>query len=602
MTSPSIFSAPDIDRIDCREGSFSVRSRTALEDYPERVLDCLPQWAARDPERLFISQQDSEGQWQSLSYGDLFQRVRALGQFFINQGCNADRPVAVLSENSIASATVILASMYAGVPVVPISAAYATIPEAFGRLDYCLEVITPGAIFVEDGQRFAGVVDRISCDFGLCITAKHPAAGMLSLATLFKTEPTSIDKVFQATGLDTVVKILFTSGSTGTPKGVINTNRMLSANQQQLLQIYPFLADDTPVLLDWLPWSHTFGGNEVFLMALRNGGHLYIDTGKPTPALFENTLKHLRTLQPTVFFNVPLGYDMLATALESDSELCEHFFQNMQMLFYSGSALPQSIWTRLEQLSLQATGKKIPIVTAWGLTETAPLVTGVHFNSSRSDNIGVPVAGCELKFIPSGDRLEIRVKGPQVTPGYWRNAEKTADIFDQEGFFITGDAAYLKQDDDPSAGIIFNGRVSEDFKLSSGTWVAVSQLRTTLTNVLAPLAQDVVVLGQDWDSVCLLIFPHLDACRTQFGIDISGDGLLADPSILSAFHERIENYNSEHTASSMRVDKFAVLAEPPSMQDHEITEKGSINQRAVIKKREALVKQLRANQTPVIQL
>ena len=595
MTS-TIFPTPRIVRDDDGEQGFILRSETPLNDYPERVLEYLPVWAKKAPDRPFISQRDANGEWESITYGEIYSRARALGQFLLAHGCNAARPVVVLTPNSIASATVIVAAIYAGIPVVPVSAAYSTIPEAFNRLEYCLDLVTPGAIFVESGAQYQKVVARLNLDYGMCIAGTHACDGMLELESLVETDPGNIDEVFAATGLNTVVKILFTSGSTGVPKGVINTNRMMSANQQQLVQVYPFLEDEPPVVLDWLPWSHTFGGNEVFTMTLRHGGQLYIDAGKPVASGFDTTLANLRDVAPTIYFNVPLGYDLLATALEQDDALNQQFFSRLNMLFFSASALPQSIRDRLDKLAQKAGRDSVALTTGWGATETAPLATAVHYDSVRTDNIGVPASGCEIRFASSGGRYELRVRGPQVTPGYWRNSDKTAEAFDDKGFYKTGDAAYLMDESNPSAGIIFDGRVSEDFKLLSGTWVPVGKLRVSLVNVLLPLAQDVIVLGQDWETVCILVFPNKAECQALTGkaVEDNGDGLVTDSTLADEITKRLESYNEEHTASSMRVHRFGVLAEAPSIKDHEITEKGSINQRGVIARRDAQVQLLRS--------
>ncbi|MGI9276535.1 MAG: feruloyl-CoA synthase [Endozoicomonas sp.] len=592
ITTGTRFPAPDIARSEQSGQDFTLFSRVPLEPYPERVLEALPVWANQAPDRPFISQRDDSGQWQAISYGEMFTRVRSLARFFIEQGCSTEKTVAVLSENSIASATVILAGIYAGIPVVPISAAYSTIPEAFDRLEYCLQLVTPGVVFVEDSGRFSNVLDRLALPEETTVLANRATEGVISLAEALDTDPEDIDAVFAATSGDTLVKILFTSGSTGKPKGVMNTNRMMSANQQQLLQIYPFLAQEAPVLLDWLPWSHTFGGNEVFTLTLWHGGHLYIDEGKPVADKIDITLANLREVQPTVYFNVPLGYDLLASALEKDESLRQQFFGKLKMLFYSASALPQSIRDRLDYLSSRSAGRKTAIVTAWGATETAPLVTGVHYQSERTDNIGVPVSGCEVKFARVHGRYELRVRGPQVTPGYWRNPEQSAQAFDEQGFYRTGDAACLMDEHDPSKGIIFAGRVSEDFKLSSGTWVAVSNLRVALVNALLPLAQDVVILGQDQDSLSLLVFPNANEFQSGEKPEEDDPDFIVDKKLISAVLKRLESFNREHTASSMRIHRFAILAHPPSLKHHEITEKGTVNQRAVIKNRELSVQRV----------
>ncbi|WP_062260621.1 feruloyl-CoA synthase [Endozoicomonas arenosclerae] len=604
----SLFPVPEIERTDENENGFTLRSRTALGPYPDRVLAPLLHWAGEGRDRPFISQRNAQGGWDSISYGDMYSRVRSLAQALHSSGCHSERPVAILSENSINSATVILACIYAGIPVVPVSVAYSTIPEAFDRLEYCLDLVTPGAVYVEDSARFDPVIERLNLKddvlvFASQLSSARQSSSMQSLASLLDTPPGDIDNIYLQTGPETVIKILFTSGSTGTPKGVINTNRMMSANQQQLLQVYPFLKEQPPVVLDWLPWSHTFGGNEVFTMTLWHGGHLYIDSGKPVQDAFQTTLDNLREVQPTIYFNVPLGYDMLATALEKDPQLNEYFFEKLSMLFYSASALPQSIRDRLQLLSEQA-GKQMAIVTAWGATETAPLATAVHYESSRTDNIGVPVPGCEIRLARSHDRYELRVRGPQVTPGYWRNPEQTLQIFDENGFYKAGDAACLMDDNNPSAGILFDGRISEDFKLSSGTWVAVTNLRKAIVNALLPLAQDVVVLGQNRDAISILVFPNQAECQAvmESGSEIPDNDLLTDQALLHEFEKKLDQFNQQHTSSSTRVQGFAILREPPSLKEHEITEKGAINQRAIIKNREAVVSRLYSYDTGCIHL
>ena len=383
-----------------------------------------------------------------------------------------------------------------------------------------------------------------------------------------------MDRAHAAINPDTLAKILFTSGSTGLPKGVINTHRMLASNQQQFYQIYPFVEDHPPVVLDWLPWHHTFGGNEIFYMALRHGGTIYIDSGKPVPALFGQSLANLREVSPTVYFNVPRGFDLLLAELEKDEALCRNFFRRLDFIFYSAAALPQRLLVRLEELAAAARGGSVPIVTAWGATETAPLATGVHFPSSRTDNIGLPVPGCDLKFAPTGDKYEIRVKGPNVTPGYWREPAKTDAAFDEDGFYRSGDGVRLADEDDPSKGILFEGRVTEDFKLSTGTWVSVGQLRATLVNAMLPVVQDLVIAGHDQDAVSILIFPNAETCKTM-----SAEAVSAHISAKLGEHNRL------NPASSTRVLRALLMTEPPSIAGNEITDKGYVNQRGVLTRR-----------------
>jgi feruloyl-CoA synthase len=586
------------------DSSVRAWSEVALASYPERIAEYLLHWAETDPGRIFLLQRDEKGDWVGISYGEIFERGRRVGQFLLDAGCSVERPVAILSENSIAHATVALGAIYAGIPVVPVSSAYSSIPEAFDRLVYCLGLVTPGAVFVEDGARYEPVLSRLPHQYGVCIAARNAAGTMRTLDDAAATRPTTVNAAFRASGLDTVVKILFTSGSTGSPKGVINTNRMVSANQQQLVQIYPFLEGRPLRILDWLPWSHTFGGNETFFMTIRHGGTLYLDAGKPTPALFHQTLRNLRDVQPTVYFNVPRGYDLLSLELERDEYLRQKFFGDLDMLFYSGSALPQAIWERLERLSETVRGRRVPVVTAWGTTETAPLATGVHFVSRNADNVGVPVSGCEIKFAPSGGRYELRVKGPNVTPGYWRDPERTAAAFDEEGYYKTGDAGYLLDAENPSRGIIFDGRIAEDFKLSTGTWVSVGKIRVGVVNALLPVAQDAVVLGQDWDFIGLLIFVDHAGCRSVAGSDLAANelGLLTDAMLVGHVRSMLSSFNAQHAGSSMQVHRAVLMMEPPSLQGHEVTEKGYVNQRAVAVRRKHLVNYLRNGGDAVISI
>ncbi|MDB5773520.1 MAG: feruloyl-CoA synthase [Burkholderia sp.] len=600
----SIFSTPRIACSQHADSGMLAWSQVPLASYPERIGEYLLYWAEKDPQRPFLVQRDEKGEWAGISYGEMFERSRRVGQFLLDAGCSVERPVAVLSENSIAHATIALGAMYAGIPVVPVSSAYSSIPEAFDRLVYCLGLVTPGALFVEDGARYEKVLSRLPQQYGICIAARNAVGAMRTLDEAAATQPGTVNAAYRASGPDTIVKILFTSGSTGSPKGVINTNRMVCANQQQLVQIYPCLEARPPRTLDWLPWSHTFGGNETFFMTLRHGGTLYIDAGKPTPALFAQTLRNLRDVQPTIYFNVPRGYDLLSLELERDEYLRKMFFGDLDMLFYSGSALPQAIWERLEHLSETIRGRRVPVVTAWGTTETAPLATGVHYVSGNASNVGVPVSGCEIKFAPSGGRYELRVRGPNVTPGYWRDPERTAAAFDDEGYYKTGDAGYLVDPEDPSAGIIFDGRIAEDFKLSTGTWVPVGKIRVGVVNALLPIAQDAVVLGQDWDFVGLLIFADHAGCSSVCGAEIAanGVGLLSDGKLVAHVRAMLTAFNAQHAGSSMQIRRAVLMNEPPSLQGHEITEKGYVNQRAVAERRKHLVEYLRNGGDAVIEI
>ena len=392
----------------------------------------------------------------------------------------------------------------------------------------------------------------------------------------------AVARAFAAVEPDTIAKFLFTSGSTGQPKAVINTQRMLCSNVQSRAQAWPFLEDEPPVLVDWLPWNHTFGGNNDFGLVLAHGGTLYIDGGKPVPGLIETTVRNLRDVSPTICFNAPRGYDALLPFLENDAALRRSFFARLKVILYAAAALPAHIWDRLERLSILETGKRVHMASAWGSTETAPQVTIVHFRSTRTSVVGLPSPGCELKMAPidSAGKYELRVRGPNVTPGYWKQPELTRTAFDEEGFYKMGDAGRFADPDDPAQGIEFAGRLAEDFKLSSATWVHVGALRVRAIGALAPIAQDIVIAGHDRDEVGFLIFPNEGASR--------------DPHVRERLREGMALLRDEGGGSSTYATRAIVLEEPPSIDAGEITDKGYINQRAVLERRAAIVKRLYA--------
>jgi feruloyl-CoA synthase len=410
-------------------------------------------------------------------------------------------------------------------------------------------------------------------------------------------ETPAVATAFAAVGPDTIAKLLFTSGSTGTPKAVINTQRMLTSSQQAKAQTWSFLdsAADHLVLLDWLPWSHTFGANHNFNLVLRNGGTLYIDGGKPAPGLFATSLANLRSVMPTVYFNVPRGFDMLISALRDDDGLRQRFFSEVKFAFYAGAALPQNLWDAMEELSIKTVGRALPMVSAWGSTETSPLATDCHFQAQRSGNIGVPVPGTELKLVPSGDKLEVRVRGPNVTPGYWKAPELTAQAFDADGFYLIGDAVTFADPDRPELGLFFDGRVAEDFKLNSGTWVSVGTLRVAGITALAPLVQDIVVTGHGGDHVRFLVFANLSACRAMAGLPDSADAnaVIGNEKVRAGIAQGLAKLKAQNGGgSSGHATRALLLAEPASVDGGEITDKGYINQRAVLTRRADAVARL----------
>ncbi|PMS16913.1 feruloyl-CoA synthase [Trinickia dabaoshanensis] len=581
-----------------RDGIVRVRSTTQLAGYPERVIDRLFEHAEAVPERTFIARRGgADGQWQHLTYAQAARAARSIGEALLARGLGSERPVAILSGNSIEHALVALGCLCAGVPYAPISPAYSLLDKSFGKLRHIVSLITPGLVFADDGARFAAAIaEAVPTDIEIAVAESAPAGReCTTLAALLDTRPTSaIDRAREATNGDTIVKFLFTSGSTKMPKGVINTNRMWSSNLAMETAVWPFLAEAPPVFLDWLPWHHTFGGNQNFGLTLFHGGTLYIDDGKPTADGIATTLANLREISPTVYFNVPKGWEEIARALEADAALRERFYARLRMQFYAGAALEQPVWDRLHASAIAHCGERIVMNTGLGMTETAPSALMIAETEVSAGQIGVPLPGIELKLVPIGEgvgrKLEVRYRGANVTPGYWRAPEQTQEAFDEEGFFRSGDAVRWLDPENPNRGFVFDGRVAEDFKLNTGTWVSVGPLRQRVIAVGSPYVADVVVTGHDRDEVGVMIVPNLAACRSlaQLPHGTVAD-LFADARVIEVFQQMLEKLYAEGTGSANRVARAALLDPPPSLATGEITDKGSINQRAVLSQRAAVV-------------
>ena len=548
-------------------------------------------------ERTTSATDGSADGWRRLTYEAARPRVDALAQGLLDRGLSAERPVMILSGNAIDHAVLMLAGYTAGVPVAPISVAYSLQSHDHAKLKSIAALLKPGLVYVDDTAPYASALAALDLA-GVDLIASRNGAN-LERVTLFDdlaaTLPSAaLDRV--AIGADTIAKFLFTSGSTGHPKGVINTHGMLTANQQQAFQVWPFLAEQPLVLVDWLPWNHTFGGNHNFHMALRHAGTLYIDGGRPLPHLVEATVRNLTEVSPTVYFNVPAGYAMLLPRLERDDAFARSFFQDMRMIFYAGAALPQDLWTRLEAVSVRTIGARVPLTSSWGTTETAPLATAAHFLIDRAGPIGVPAPGVEIKLVPSGAKLEIRVRGPNVTPGYWKRPDLTAQAFDAEGFYQPGDAVRLADPADPNRGVVFDGRLAENFKLTSGTWVHVGALRVALLAAASPALQDAVIAGADRADVAVLAWLNVAACQKLAGDGASLPELAAHPAVRSHVADALAQWNAAHPGSSERVARVLLLTEPPSIDAGEITDKGYINQRLALERRTAEVARLFSKQ------
>ncbi|OYU88958.1 MAG: feruloyl-CoA synthase [Bradyrhizobiaceae bacterium PARB1] len=593
-----LFAEPSIIVSKARDGSIVLKSDTPLDVASRCVGEWLETWAHRAPARVFLAERPAADRpWRQLTYADARRRVRAVAGWLLEQGLGPDRPVAILSENSIDHGVLMLAAMHVGIPVASISTAYSLMSKDFEKLQSLIALLDPGAIFVSDARIYAAALRAIEGTHRAILIdgSFESSSSDHGVASLTSDNENDVERAFRAVGPDTVAKLLFTSGSTGAPKAVINTQRMMTSNQAAKAQVWPFLNGiDGFVILDWLPWSHTFGTNHNFNCVLRNGGTLYIDGGKPMPGAFELSLANLRDVIPTVYFNVPRGFEMLVAALREDTSLRHRFFSQTKLIFYAGAALPQNLWEALETLSLATIGRVVPMVSAWGSTETAPLALDCHFRAPRSGNVGVPVPGVEIKLVPSGDKLEVRVRGPNVTPGYWKSPEQTARAFDDEGFYLIGDAMAFADKDDPNKGLFFDGRVSEDFKLLTGTWVSVGRLRVEAIAALAPLAQDVVVTGHDRDAVGFMIFPNVAACRKVSGASDQEPltEVLHSPRVRETIARGLAQLKARGGGSSTYATRAVLLTEPPSVDGGEITDKGYINQRAVLARRAEIVGRL----------
>ena len=594
--SPNDSFAPPAVELLCRKHDRLLRSRYTLRPYARCSGEFLEDWARRAPERPFLLERAGD-RWKGVSYGEALEQVRRVGAWLLNQGFSSERPVAILSENSVEHGVLTLACLHVGVPVAPISPAYSLVSKDYGKLRRILQTLRPGLVYASDLDRFAGALGALrGAHDGLLVTREGAARdGAVAFETLTSARnEDAVERAFSAITPDTVAKVMFTSGSTSEPKGVINTQRMLCSNQQAIAQIWQLLRRP-PILLDWLPWHHTYGGNHNFNMVLRNGGTLYIDRGRPLPGEFEQTLANLRDVAPTLSLNVPRAYDLLVTAMRADATLCGSFFQRLELMFYAGAALPQHLWDALRGLARETLGRDVPMVSSWGLTETAPTATVGHFEPDRAGIIGLPLPGTELKLVPNGDKTEVRVRGPNVTPGYFQRPDLSALSFDEEGFFKTGDAVRLVDPEHPERGLLFDGRVAEDFKLSTATWVNVGALRLDAITALAPIALDVVVTGHDRDEVGLLIFPNLGACRalcSDLASDAPQRSVLAHPEIRARIEAGLAVLTRAGTGSSTCARRALLLSEPASIDAGEITDKGYINQRAVLTLRAELVERL----------
>jgi feruloyl-CoA synthase len=581
------------------DGAIVIRASQDLGRYHATLSEPLEHWAKAAPDRVFLAQRDAQDNWRKLTYAQVFDQVKRIGAALLRRGLSADKPIVILSGNGIEHALLGLAAMHVGIPYAPVSPAYSLMSSDFGKLRMIIELLTPGLVFAADGGAFGRAIAACVPDGVELVVTQNPPAGRKT--TLFADligddDEASVAAARTQVTPDTIAKFLFTSGSTGTPKAVINTQRMLCSNQAMLGVGFAFIQDEPPVVVDWLPWSHTFGGNHNFNMVLTNGGSLYIDDGNPTPPGAPKTARNLRDVAPTFYFNVPKGYEALVPFFRADETLRKNFFSRLKVLFYAGAGLNQTTWNELTELAVETTGERIIFVSSLGSTETAPAALACTWDFPRSGNIGLPFPGVELKLVPNSGKLEARLRGPHITPGYWRQDRHTRDAFDEEGFYKIGDALKFADPDDPGKGMLFDGRIAEDFKLSTGTWVSVGPLRTRFVDHCAPYVRDVVFAGADCDDIAALVFPDIEACRKLAGLaaEASADAVIEAPAVRATFAELLANLAATSQGSSTRVMRAILMADLPSLDKGEMTDKGSINQRAVLTSRADLAAQLYA--------
>lgn len=568
------------------DGCWLLRSLDPLREYPVRYTEYLARWASTRPDTIVLAQRNARdngrGEWRKLTYAAAYERIQRIAAALLERGLSAERPLVILSGNSIEHALLAWAAMHIGVPVAPISPAYSLIDPEVTRVKHAVALLTPGLVYAEDATAFDRAV-ALAVPPGTEVVAlkgQFTSRAHTPFEALSGEANAGVERAHRAVSADTIAKFLFTSGSTRMPKAVINTHRMLTSNQQMHTQCYPFLRDEPPVLVDWLPWHHTAGGNANMGAVLSNGGTMYIDGGKPTDSGMAQTVANLREIESTVYYTVPRGLEMLVEEMRRDASLRERFFRRLRLIFPAGAALPRPVQDAVEQMSLQVTGRKVAMTMGLGMTETAPFAISAHLPDWQAGVIGLPAPGVEVKLVPAGDKLEIRYRGPSITPGYWRQPELTHEAFDSEGYFCSGDAATFLQPGAPEQGLRFNGRIAEDFKLSSGTWVNVGALRAAALAAGAPHLHDVVLTGHDRDELGMLVF--LSAPARQ----------LSHTQLQEWLRGLLEQLAARAGGSSQRIVRALILDQPPSIAAGEITDKGSINQRAVLQSRRDAVEML----------
>ncbi|VVP26568.1 Long-chain-fatty-acid--CoA ligase FadD15 [Pseudomonas fluorescens] len=588
-----------------QQGALHMRSLEPLAEYPPRLLDRLVHWARVRPEQTFIAARQADGEWRRVSYAEMLDSVRAIAQSLLSYGLSADKPLVLLSGNDIEHLQLAFGALYAGIPYCPVSPAYSLLSQDFAKLRHVCDLLQPGLVFVSDAAAYKRAIEAVLPAETPMITVRGEIAGrrQVSFASLLE-QPggAEAEAAFASTGPDSIAKFLFTSGSTRLPKAVVTTQRMLCSNQQMLLQTFPVFGEEPPVLVDWLPWNHTFGGSHNVGIVLYNGGSFFLDDGKPTVQGFAQTLRNLKEVSPTAYLTVPKGWEELASALEQDAELREIFFKRISLFFFAAAGLSQSVWDRLDRVSEQHCGERIRMMAGLGMTEASPSCTFTTGPLSMAGYVGLPAPGCEVRLVPVDGKLEGRFRGPHIMPGYWRSPQQTLEAFDPQGFYCSGDALKLADPRDPQLGLMFDGRIAEDFKLSSGVFVSVGPLRSRAVLEGSPYVQDLVVTAPDRECLGALVFPRMFECRRLSGLAASASDaeVLASAPVREWFAGWLQRLNREATGNASRLEWIALLDEPASIDRGEITDKGSINQRAVLQWRAEQVEALYRGLDPAI--
>jgi feruloyl-CoA synthase len=581
--------------VNLNDGSCIISSPEPLKAYPRSYTERLQHWASAAPDRVFLAQRAEQSSWSTVTYAEAYSKVRCLSQALLDRGLSSERPLTILSGNSIEHALMGLAAIHVGIPYSPISVGYSLLSRDFAKLRHVINLLNSGMAFVSSLDPFeralaAALPEGVEL---ACVDPGQSKRSVTSYSSLAGTTPTQrVDLAARAVNGDTVAKILFTSGSSSLPKGVINTHRMLCCNQQMAAQAWPFLGETPPVIVDWLPWNHTFGGNHVFGLCLYHGGSFYIDDGKALPGEVEKCVRNLRDVAPTVYFGVPKMYEMLLPFMESDEAFRKNFFSRMQMIFYAAAGMPRSVWDGLRQRAIETTGVRIFTTSTMGSTETSPLTMTANWDADRPNILGLPVAGAELKLVPNGRKRELRVRGPHVTRGYWKQPELTAKAFDNEGWYCIGDALRFADETDLRQGLMFDGRIAEDYKLATGNWVNAGPLRTMANSHLSPLVRDVLPTGHFRNEIGLLIFPEIEACRrlAQLPAYATAREILAHEAVRSEFQKRLDQIAAEGTSSANTVMRIMLIDEP--LVDVELTDKSTVSFNVVLERRAADIVEL----------